>query len=201
MDLQNIWQNQTISNDLPPISRMSDLQLKERKNPLTSIKRRLIASIIWCLAIASCYVAVILYYNIWQVQALISVALLFTVWGGVSSYLQYKKTDDRVFANNLLTELTRYRNSLHSWVKVSNRAAVFVYPFNVCGGFLLGGVLGSGKSVAEFMSKPATLWILIATVLILCPIAYYLGRLLNNIAYGKFIDKLNQAISELSDAD
>ncbi|MFD1255297.1 hypothetical protein ACFQ3S_00685 [Mucilaginibacter terrae] len=198
MDLQKIWQSHIPSTHILHINHISDLQVKNSLNPLKKIKGRLKVSAIWCATIAIIYIAIMVYYHIWQIQALIGVALLFTVWAGSSAYRLHTQISENVTANNLLAELRRNRDVMTKWISLQNQIALFVYPFSACGGFLLGGFVGSGKSVEWFLSKPGVVWILIATITILTPLCYYLGRWMCKVAYGNLIDQLNRSITELS---
>ena len=82
-------------------------------------------------------------------------------------------------------------------MKVQQQAALIIYPISAAGGFLLGGVLGSGKSVEVFMSKTVVQVALLVCIIILTPAAYYLARWMYNCSFGKHLAALQKNINDL----
>ena len=76
---------------------------------------------------------------------------------------------------------------------------MYVYPIAIAGGFILGGVEGSGKSVEAFLYNPKILIFLGVTLLLLVPACYYGARWMYNYAYGKHLKNLKLSIDELSE--
>ena len=73
-----------------------------------------------------------------------------------------------------------------------------MYPVAATGGFMLGGVVGSGKTVEAFLYRPSILIILVITVAIITPVCYYLAKLMFKYAYGRHLKKLKELIDELN---
>jgi hypothetical protein len=201
MSIENDWDNlnKGQDEDLTSLLKSSKLIGFTSKNPLEKIKKNLLKNMISVGIICIAYVAIIIFFKIWQVQLLIGVVLLFSTWGGYTAFIQYKNLQTTISTASVLDELKRHHNSITVWIKTQQRVALFIYPISAAGGFLLGGVIGSGKSVTFFLSKPSVLIALIIAIIILTPAAHYLAKWMCKSSFGKYLDALQQNIAALED--
>jgi hypothetical protein len=202
MSIENTWNNinDDKDDDLSSLLQQKRLSKLSSHNPLQKIKRNLLISMIWGIAICAAYVMIIFYFRIWQVQVSMGLVLLFSVWALYTSYQQYKKIDTAVSSvNPVLLELKRNHQSLTTWSKTQQHVALLIYPISATGGFMLGGVAGSGKSVEDFMGNPFILVALLITLAILVPACYYLAKWMFNYSFGKHLNILQKNIQELEE--
>ena len=82
--------NEGDDDDLSSLLRKGRLQKMHSSNPLQKIKYYLVVSIAWAVLIAALYIYVLIRFPYWQVIVCIGAVLLFTVWGGYTSFVQYK---------------------------------------------------------------------------------------------------------------
>jgi hypothetical protein len=80
---------------------------------------------------------------------------------------------------------------------MQEKVALFFYPIGAVGGFMMGGVIGSGKTIGEFMSKPVVLIALVIVLVTLIPACYYLAKWMNKKAFGDHLEKLKENINQL----
>ncbi len=200
MDLQEIWKaTEASSEKLPEIISIKQLNSKGLKNPLKRAKKTILSNLIWTIIIALIYIPVIYYYRFWQIQLFIGITLIFTAWGGYTTFILFKSIDSNVSANNLLSELKRVVTTLNKWMDVQSKVALFIYPFSATGGYFLGGVIGSGKTVEELLTKPIIIYALIVCILILTPSCYYLAKWMFRFSFGKVIKQMEKLIEELTE--
>lgn len=167
---------------------------------MEKIRRNLLINMILGMLVCLVYLFIILYFHIWQVQVLIAVVLIFSLWASYTAYIEYKKIHATVSStNSVLDELKRHQLSITTWMKTQQRVALFIYPVSAAGGFMLGGAMGSGKPVHVIMSKPIMYVILLITIAILVPVCYYLARWMFNYSFGKHLDALKVNISALEE--
>ncbi|MBK9254716.1 MAG: hypothetical protein IPM42_04450 [Saprospiraceae bacterium] len=184
--------------DLSALLKTSPKNTLHSKNPLQTIKRNLIINMIFGIVIAAAYVIIIAKFNIWQVQVAIGITLLFTIWAMYTAFSEYNKLNADVSPDNpLLTELKRVHQSISEWMRVQKLVGIFIYPVSATGGFLLGGVLGSEKSVEEFMNKPVIWLTLLITLLILVPACHYLAKWMFKVSFGNLLSSIETNIREL----
>ena len=120
---------------------------------------------------------------------------------GIGSALRlYNRIDAGVSASNLLNELKRNQLALKNWVTIQSRIGLFLYPFSAAAGFLFGGVIGSGKSVESFLSKPIVIIALIAAIVVLTPLAYIVSKWMFKHSFGKLQRHIDDTIAALSAA-
>lgn len=200
MSIEKTWDalNEEQDEELLSLLKSAGLSRLTSNNPLKKIKRNLLINMIWGILICTGYIAIIIYFQIWQVQLSLGLVLLFSSWAMYTSYLQYQKIDIHVAsAGSVLSEMKRHHQSISNWMNTQQRVALFIYPVSAAGGFMLGGAVGSGLPVAAFMSKPSVLIILIICIIVLVPLCYYLARWMFNYSFGKHLKALDENISDL----
>jgi len=202
MDIKKTWGeiNDPQDGDLSSLLQASKLSKFSSHSPLEKIKKNLLMNMIWTVLICLIYVVVIFYFQIWQVQICIVLVLLFSLWALYTAYQQYIHFNSNVSAGNtVLHELKRHHKSINDWMNMQQRVALLVYPVSAAGGFMLGGVLGSGKPVAVFMHKPFMPVILLITIVVLVPVCWYMARWMFNYSFGKHLKTLKKNIDALEE--
>jgi hypothetical protein len=200
MDIQNVWQQSSGSDDeLNRMLQQNDFSNVQSKLPLGKLKKNLLIGIIWAAVITAVYIALFFFVNIWQVYVALGTLILFNIWIAVDSLKLYKSINVNISAkNSLKEELQKNYIGFQRWWTLQQRASLFVYPVALTGGFILGGFLGSDKPVESFLYNPKMLSILGITMLIVMPLCYFGAKWMFNYAYGKHLKKLESTIDELS---
>ena len=200
MDIENIWkQGSSSDNELNKLLNTGSFNKLHSNFPLKKLKQNLIIGIIWALLITLGYIVVFLLISIWQVHIALGVLILFNTLIMLDSWRLYKRTPSTISpSNSLKEELTLHYNSFQQWWSVQEKVSLFVFPIAVSGGFILGGSLGSGKPVEEFLYNGKMIGILGVTILIMVPLCYLGARWMFNYAYGKHLMNLRSTIDELT---
>jgi hypothetical protein len=200
MSINKTWStiNEPQDDDLTSLLKTSRLSKISSHNPLEKIKRNLLINIIWGVLICLLNIAALFYFPIWQVQLCIFLVLLFSLWALYTAYLQYKNINTAISpVNPVLDEMKRHYQSITSWMNTQQRVALFIYPVSALGGFMLGGVSGSGKPVAVFMSKPHIWIVLIIALAVLVPACWYLTKWMFRYSFGRHMKALKENIVAL----
>ena len=198
-NLEELWQrHQPDTNGLPDMTNLGVLKPVEGLSVLKRMKKMLLINLPFEMAIAAAYFIIMITNPSWQLVVLLSVAFIFTIWGAWGTYLLYRGIDAGVKSTSLLTELTRNRDALQAWTRLQMRIALFVYPFCITGGFLLGGIVSSGKSIDVFIAKPAVLYALPVTIIMLMPLSYWLAKRLFRSTFGKLLEQFNEYIKSIN---
>ena len=202
MSIEKTWSeiNEGGDDELSSLLQKSRLTKLSSHNPLEKIKKNLLINMIWAVLICILYVVILVYFQIWQVQIAIGLVLIFSLWALYTAYVEYKKLDIKISSSgSVLSELKRHHQSITNWINTGQRIALIIYPISAAGGFMLGGTIGSGKSVEIFMSKPIMWIILLVAILILVPACYYLAKWMNNYVFGKHLKTLEENINALEE--
>lgn len=203
MSIENYWNkiHGQQDDDLSSLLQQPDLSKLSSHNPMIKIKKNLRINMAWGTIICLCYVAIIIYFHIWQVQLAIGTVLLFSLWAVLSAWQVYKKINSPVSAAPLLAELKRHYQAINRWMFVQERVGLIIYPVSAAGGFMLGGVLNSGKTLEAFMSKPTVLISMVIVIILLVPVAFYAARWLCRHSFGKHMKALKQNIDQLENGN
>ncbi|MEO6547740.1 MAG: hypothetical protein ABIN94_07055 [Ferruginibacter sp.] len=184
--------------DLSALLQTASLSKLPSNSPLEKLKKNLLYNMILAVVICLVYVAIILYFHIWQAQVAIGITLVFSLWALSTAFTVYRKINSSIsYATPLLDELKRHHGYISAWMKTQQQVALFIYPVSAAGGFMLGGVAGSGKPVEVFMSKPLVWIALLIAIAVLVPACHYLAKWMCKQAFGKHLDALSKNIAEL----
>jgi hypothetical protein len=200
MNSDNNWKKNQDSedHDLSSLLDLSKITKLRSNNPMQIIRKNLVLNVILGSLICIGYLFLLYYFPIWQIQLPIAITLIFSVWAVFTALQEYKKLNPTITAqNSVLDELNKHKNSMLKWMEIQLRIALFIYPVSATGGFMLGGVLGSEKSVEIFMAKPMMWVILILVLLVLVPVCHYCAKWMFKQSFGKHLEAIEQNILDL----
>ena len=199
MSIEKTWKDIDEQSDEALLSLLKPQVLGKlhSKNPLSIIKKNMLINSIWALLIALGYLLIILYFPFWQTRLSIGFLFLFTCWATYSTLKEYRNITIDAPENSVLEELERHYTNINKWMQQQKRVGIFIYPISAAGGFMLGGAVGSGKTVDEVMMKPIMWVALFIVTAILVPCGFYLAKLLSHRAFGRHLKVLKQNIDDL----
>ena len=167
-------------------------------NPAEKIRKNLLIHVGWAIIIALLYLYLIFAISYWQIQVILVIMILFSVWAIWTALQQYKKLENiSLAASPLLTELKFQYGSLINWMKTQEKIGLFFYPLSAAGGFMLGGIKGSGKSLAVLLSHPAFVWTMIIAAVLAIPACFYLAKWMFKMSFGKLLNQMKRNIEHL----
>ncbi len=199
MELQHAW-NAPLPDDpaLRAMLRTAQLQGNGPRDPLATLRKNLAINLAWAVIMGIAMLALLLSTPSLTVRLCLSVPVLFCVWSAWDTWKLRASIPIGISAeNNVLHELKRHLSALRRWVQVGQRSGLLVYPFSAAGGFVLGGLAGSGGTVAELMTKPGMIWLLLISVVILTPLCWVVTRWMYRLAFGAQEEALRLRIAEL----
>ena len=99
----------------------------------------------------------------------------------------------------LLIELEKIKYQMDKWMKNQKLIGIFIYPIGATGGFILGGSIGSGKPVNEFMNNTFTIITLLVSIVALTIVCSVLVKWMFNYSFGNYLKKLQSNIDSLKE--
>lgn len=201
MDIESIWKGSTGKDDtLHKMLQQSGISSFQSKLPLLKLRKNLLIGIIWAALISAAYIILFFFIHAWQVYLSLGVLIVFNTWIMWESWKLYKKIPTSIApSQSLKKQLIENYNGFQHWWSIQLKVSVIVYPIATAGGFILGGVLGSDRSVEEFLYNPRMLSFLAITIIVFMPLSYYAAKWVYYKAYGKHLKKLKGLIEELSE--
>lgn len=199
MDIQHTW-NAPLPDDPALNAMLSPARLQKRgaRDPLAALRRNLAINLGWAIIVGIVMLALLVSTPSWTVRPCLSVPMIFCVWSAWDTWKLRASIPAGISGlHGLLPELKRHHKALRRWVRVGQRVGLFVYPFSAAGGFVLGGLAGSGGSVAELMAKPGMAWALLISLVILTPLCWWVARWMYRVTFGAQEEALRQRIAEL----
>lgn len=168
------------------------------RHPLQQIRRSLMITSVWGIVISAGYVFLMFKFPFWQILLGFSIVLIFNIYSVVKGLQLRTSIPSNISGDSsLLAEMERQYKAVTDWIRAHKMTAIFVYPVAAATGFMLGGVLGSGKPL-DLLFTRNFFWIsLIISAIAMTPVAYYLSKLMVRVTYDKHLKKLKENIDEL----
>jgi hypothetical protein len=202
MELEQYWKQAAEGDDsLGNLLKDPDILRRKSQGPLQKLKSNLAKSMVYAIIITLLYALLIYYFPIWQVQVGLLVCVAFNFWIMAGTMRHYNKIDLQWSGGSVLHVLRMHHDSFRKWFRQQQTLALFVYPVAALAGFMLGGNIGSGKSVGEFFSKPKVAIAMVLMLVVLVPACYYLAKWMTHKAYGRYVDQLKELIDDLEKKD
>jgi hypothetical protein len=169
---------------------------------MNKLYRALRLNLIWTVVITLGLVALLFIVPEPLVLALFVVLLLFCIWAIVDGIRLLRGWGSGVSStNSLLVEMQRQYDTIHRWMRLQMRVALAVYPFSIAGGFLWGGMEGSGLDALTFLQKPMVGVVLAVSIMVLVPVCYWAAKWLSKVAFGRHLEALHARIRDLEAED
>lgn len=168
------------------------------QHPLWKLRRAIRINLVFGTVITLGYAMLLPMLGHALIIAFFLVVMAYNVWALLNTYQLYRRLPASVSAlNDLRTELNAHVAASTAWMRLHQRTALLTYPLAVTGGFLFGGLMGSGLSPVLFMSRP-TMWLwLLGSLVVLVPLCHLLVKWMNRTAFGVHVDALRARIAEL----
>jgi hypothetical protein len=197
-DLKELWKENGNGTDmLQQVLQSKSFKKQGLHSPLAKLKRNLTIHLVYAVVITMGYALLIYYFPIWQVQACMLLLIVFNLWAMIKAWGLYQQVALSTEATNVLTALKKVHSMFKEWEKQSLRVALWVYPFAATGGFMLGGTVGSEKTVEVFMGDYRVLIALAIMLVVLVPLSYWLAKWMTRVAFGKYVQQIKERIDEL----
>lgn len=199
MTEQTKWQDWNPEDaDLSRLLKPGRIQRIQPGHPLMKLKKALLMNMIWGVLIFLFYIYIIIVFPYWPILITIVITMAFTAYVLVKAWKLYTSIQTTVSATRpVLEELRMHHREISDWGRVQQKLGLLVYPFAAAGGYLSGGILGSGKTIEELMTKPIFVYALPVTMLVLIPICYWLAKWMFNKSFGKHLRSLEGIIHSL----
>lgn len=200
MNLNEIWQE---LNTQPPNNDWANkdivYQNLKSNDPVGKIIKNVKINTIYAVVISLLYVVVIFKFNLWQVRACLVVVLCYSAAAIVANnkLLKYLTTKNP-FESDVLSNLQFHHSAVKKWIRFQERAGFLIYPIAAFGGYMLGGHIGSGKSIESFMAKPFVIGALVVVLAIVLPLTFYMARWMLNYSFGKYLKQIEGYINQLN---
>jgi hypothetical protein len=200
MEFEEYWKKmgQQQDVDLNKILLQENFRKKTSGTVLQKIKMSLIANMIFGIIICLAYVYILIRFQLWPVQATLSVVLIFSLWAIATAWKQFRNLSVHVSPDaSLLEELKRHHSSIADWMKTQQLVALFIYPISAAGGFMLGGFIGSGKPIEDWITRPYILLALAISLVVLVPTCYFFAKWMFHMSFGRKLKELHAQIEQL----
>ena len=167
-------------------------------SPLKLIRKSFFYNMMWTIFFSCLYLVLFFIIDFWQIKAAIIILLIVHIWGILSAYKQYKSINFSISADQSVLEVLKAQHSsVKAWTSAHLMMGLLIYPVSIAGSFMLGGAIGSSKSIEVFMARPNVLLILILLLIVLIPACHYLAKILIKHSFGKHLTLLQKNIDDL----
>lgn len=204
IELENAWQalGPQTEKAWDSIPAQRAVRQRQSHNVLSKLRQRLILNISIGILITVGYLVLFWWMADPWFQLGIGLVILFNSWAIRSAWREYALINPVLSPElSLLQTLEFHRTRIQRWMAVQTQVARFVYPVAAASGFVLGGSLGAGKPVAEIMTKLPLQIALVISMMVLGIAGHYLGKWLNEKAFGTLLREIDSHLADLKSAE
>lgn len=204
MNAEQNWKQMNEQNDEDLSALLNPLAIAkvQSNSPLKKIRTSFFFNMLWASFFSCLYLVLLFTIDFWQVKAALLFLLLVHILGILSAYRHYKSINPIINAEqSVLVELKRHHRSVKIWMGAHLKSGLLFYPVSIGGSFVLGGALGSSKSIEAFISRPYMLLTLISLIIVLTPVCHFLAKKMLNSSFGKHLIDLQKNIDDLESVE
>lgn len=200
MDLHKAWQQLQESHfqqsDDLRLSTVRDLMRHPGRSPLARLRRNIRLNTWFTLVFFVLFIVLFFVFTHPYVRLCLAVLIAAYLAAYAFTAYQLRTLPPRpAMDNDLLTTLKAYHRIFSGWMRVLERSALFIYPVSITGGFLVG--LSGAMPIDEALGKPVIRWTLLIALLVLTPATHFLAKWMNRLAFGRYLDQLQENIAVL----
>jgi hypothetical protein len=201
MNLENNWKewNDPQAAELEGLLQPATLKKRQPNGPLDKISASLVIYMGYGVLISLLYIYILVRYPQLPLFLTIGAVLAFNLWALFDAWKQYRSLQNTIAGETVLQEMERHYQTISRWIRLQKLTGLFIYPFAATGGFMLGGMLGSGRTISAFMSRPVVWVALGVTLLVLIPLCHALTRWMTKKSFGKHLGHLGEQIEKLKE--
>lgn len=204
MNAEQNWKqmNELNDEDLSALLNTSAIAKGQSNSPLKKIKTSFFYNMLWTILFSCLYLILFFVIDFWQIKSALVFLIVVHILGILSAYKQYKSINPTIIADqSVLEELKRQHRSVKNWMNAHLRSGLLFYPVSIGGSFLLGGAIGSSKSVEDFVSRPYMLLTTIILIIVLTPFCHFLAKKMLKSSFGKHLNDLQRNIDDLESVE
>ncbi len=199
MELEKIWgEMNEKAGDQSRLPGQFPWERDKSLHPLVQVRRNLLKTNVSGILISLGYIVLMVWYPVWPLLLGFSIVLVFNtvfIYQGIVLRRGLPATVDP--SHSMLAEMKIQYAAIQKWVNNQMYAARFVYPVAAATGFMLGGMLGSGKPLEALFVKPVFPIVMLVSMVAFAFAGLWLAKKLFQIAYGKHLEGLQQNIDIL----
>lgn len=199
-ELKEAWGS--LKSKTEGFTNLTEAEIKHTVNDSTSfgiiekLRKNVKYKLLWAIFFTIVFAIIIPFAFPLASQILISIMLMAYAIGSILLYQELQILKKGVnMDSNLLTGLIAYRDRIKRVIKSEEVVGLTMYPISTSGGFFLGMQLFSREAV--IMDKSWHWGVLISTVLLFTVLGHFAARKMNEKAFGKYLNQLEDNIELL----
>lgn len=202
MDFHKLWAEQQEKAEIHSEWSASDLnRLKERSDsPLRKLKRNIRINTAFALVFSIGFIGLMIYIDgFWFRIFTVVVTLAYVVNIILNQWIIKTYLNDIPFDDTLLHRLKSIYLGINKAFRALEYSSILIYPIAMTAGFLipltLNGQLG-------LFNQGHSLWMILGVLyIVLTPLCFWLGRVLNKLAFGKYLGQIERLVTSLEQGE
>lgn len=202
MDLFEQWkkieESKVISN---PIKKEEVMEAIYRKSTGTmeTLRKRLLYKMIWVVFFIVTFIAMLIFTpaNV-VINLIFGIAILFYLIGAAGLYRYYHKMGAELSGETTLGVLKKNYRLVKDALNFESVLMYPLIPFMLVGGMILPGLL-DGQELSNIVGNNKFVVIMLIGLAVLVPMFIWVSKKMNKLAYGSYMDKLQDHIQEMEE--
>ena len=201
MSIEKMWKELEADDvDLKDVFYNQDFKTTTSLNPIITLKQTIGISIVLAIIVNVLYLIPLFLISLWTFRLALIIIIVANIWITIRSWHLYQSIETRISPSvPLKKQLQMTLDNIKKWWRLQQKISLIVFPIAVVGGYTLGLVIGSGKSLQTFIANPYT-WVKLGIAIIVISIfGFWLINKAFKKAYGKHLEALEENLRQLNE--
>lgn len=200
MNLQETWNKLNKEKLSTPSNPLLPAFKKQSRHPVQKLIRSFQITLGFSIVFGLFFLALLFVFEPWIIRfflVLLVLAYLFFFLYNLKTYKKIKEQWDHPFDSPLKDAFPKIHDIVHSSIRFQEKAALYIYPISITGGYLMGLFSGNSTNFEKNLTNIQVLVALGICMIILTPACYYLARWMYKISYYKYLQQLQSLTEEM----
>jgi len=200
MNLQESWNKLDREKLGSPGNPLLPSFKKHSRHPIQKLIRAFQITLGFTILFGLFFIVLLFVFDPWIIRLFLGLLILAYVFFFFYNLKTYKKLQvewANPFDHPLKEAFYKIHHIAHSSIRFQEKAALYMYPISITGGYLMGLFTGNSTQFEKNLTNLHVLLILGVCMIIFTPVCYYLAKWMYKVSYDKYLEQLQSLLKEM----
>ena len=200
MNLQETWNKLNREKLGTPGDPLLPAFKKHSRHPVQKLIRAFQVTLGFTVVFGIFFIVLLFVFEPWIIRlflGLLIIAYLLFFLYNLKTYKTLQLEWDNPFDGSLKEAFHKIHHVAHSSIRFQEKAALYMYPISITGGYLMGLFTGNSEQFEKNVTNLNVLAILGVCMIIFTPVCYYLAKWMYKLSYDKYLQQLQSLLKDM----
>lgn len=200
MNLQETWNKLNSERLITPSDPLLPKFKKHSRHPVQKLIRAFEITLGFTIVFGLLFAALLFVFEPWIIRLFLALLIAAYSFFFIYNLKTYKKLQIEwasPFDASLKEAFHKIHHVAHSSIRFQEKAALYMYPISITGGYLMGLFTGNSAQFEKNVTNLQVLGILGVCMIIFTPVCYYLAKWMYKVSYDKYLQQLQSLLKDM----